>query len=508
MDPISRPTTRRLPRSRICAVTAAAVLTATAVTGLATPGRAATAGHSHSYSHGSKKAPATAPAFSTYSLGENQGVTCPGSAQCGNIAAEPQIRAAGDGSFYGSSENGLGGGTIAFKSTDGGAHYTTLASPNQGSSSNNSGFAPGGGDTDVAVAPVKNSSGNYNVYVASLSLANVDVSTSADGGKTWSLNPTSATIPGDDREWIAADGASKACISYHDVATFNIDVACSTDAGHTFLQPSDAIDANHAWLVDNNEIGNMAIDPSSHVIYQIFSGIGSQSDATSTSGVGYHAVWMGVSTDGGQTFTDHPVYINPNTSADYGHQFVQTTVDAAGNVYAVYSDNHNLYYSYSTDHGQTWSAPVQVNSGPSATAVMPWSVAAANGHLDVAWYGTSYYDGKNPPDNYPSSAQWHVYFAQNLNATAAGSSFSQTAATPVIHSGAVCEGGISCSGNRDLYDDFGIAANPLTGLASIDYSDDQYDPSGPNSSGCSASTSDSASCDHTAIATQTSGSGI
>lgn len=502
MDHISRPKNRRLPRSRIGAVTAAAVLTCTAVTGLAAPGWAATAGHAHS-----GKA-ATSPTFSTYSLAETPGVTCPGNTQCSNTAAEPQIRAAGDGSFYGSSENGLGGGTVAFKSTDGGLHYTTLASPNQGSSANSTGVAPGGGDTDVAVAPVKNSSGNYNVYVASLSLANVDVSTSGDGGQTWTLNPTSATIPGDDREWIAADGASKVCISYHDVATFNIDVACSSDAGRTFLQPADAIDASHVWLIDNNEIGNMAIDPGSHVIYQVFSGIASQSEATSTSGAGYHAVWMGVSTDGGQTFTDYPVYINPRASADYGHQFVQTTVDAAGNVYAVYSDNHNLYYSYSTDHGQHWSAPAQVNSGSSATAIMPWSVAASNGHLDVAWYGTSYYDGKNPPDTYPSSAQWHVYFAQNLTATTAKSSFSQSAATPVIHSGAVCEGGISCSGSRDLYDDFGIAVNPLTGLASIDYSDDQYDPAGPNSSACSASTSNTSSCDHTAIATQTSGSGI
>jgi hypothetical protein len=54
-----------------------------------------------------------------------------------------------------------------------------------------------------------------------------------DGGQTWALNLTSATIPGDDRDWIAADGASKVCISYHDIATFNIDVDCSFDAGTT-----------------------------------------------------------------------------------------------------------------------------------------------------------------------------------------------------------------------------------------------------------------------------------
>lgn len=60
--------------------------------------------------------------------------------------------------------------------------------------------------------------------------------------------------------------------------------------------------------------------------------------------------------------------------------------------------------------------------------------------------------------------------------------------------GGVCEGGVSCTGNRDLFDDFGIAASPTTGLASIVYSDDQ-----PGNTGAS---------DHTSIATQTSGSGI
>jgi hypothetical protein len=176
----------------------------------------------------------------------------------------------------------------------------------------------------------------------------------------------------------------------------------------------------------------------------------------------------------------------------------------------VYSDNHNLFYSYSTDHGTTWSAPVKINSTPSNTAIEPWSTANQAGHIDVVWYGTSYYDGTTPPDNYPSSASWYVYFAQNLSATTAGSSFTQQQVTPIVHYGGVCESGVSCTGNRDLYDDFGVAVNPNTGLASIVYSDDQYinDANDPAQSGCTAATSNSSSCDHTSIATQTGGTGI
>ncbi len=47
----------------------------------------------------------------------------------------------------------------------------------------------------------------------SLTLANIDVSTSADNGLTWSLNPAAA-LPIDDRPWAAATGASKVCIWY------------------------------------------------------------------------------------------------------------------------------------------------------------------------------------------------------------------------------------------------------------------------------------------------------
>ncbi|GAC1542932.1 MAG: hypothetical protein NVS3B12_31260 [Acidimicrobiales bacterium] len=450
------------------------------------------------------------PGFTNFVVSGVPGVTCPGGNPCSNTAAEPAIRADNAGNFYGTSENGIGGGTIAVKSTDGGMHYTTLVSPDGVSASNNTGFAPGGGDTDLATAPALNPvTQHYNVYAASLSLANIDVSTSVDGGQTWKLNPVAATVPGDDREWIAADGASKVCISYHDLAAQNIEVNCSFDAGTTFTQLGDAIDPAHAFLINNNEIGNLAIDPTSHTIYQLFSGIASQGEFVDgeLGNAGHHAVWVGVSTDGGATFTDYPVYVNPTATVDYGHQFVNVSLDRAGNAYALYSDNHNLSYSYSTDRGQTWSKPVQVNSGQSATAIMPWSVAGDAGKLDVVWYGTSFYSPGVTPDNYPSSAAWNVYFAQNLAATTPGSSFTQTIASPVNHYGGVCESGVGCTGNRDLYDDFGVAASPITGLASIIYSDDQASQT-PSDPGCTAAQNNTAACDHTAIATQTGGSGI
>ena len=428
--------------------------------------------------------------FVNFELGAAPGTVCPGSSGCTNGAAEPAIRADATGAFYVSSELGLGSGTLAWKSTDGGLHYTALVSPNQISQAAG-GLAPGGGDTDLGIAPQPNASGVDNVYVASLSLANVTVSTSQDGGKTWSKDVLSATISGDDREWIAADQATKVCISYHDIVTFNIDVNCSFDAGATFTQLGSAIDVAHAFLLEDNSTGNLVIDPNSHVIYQVFSGIANAVEAVVPTN--FHAVWIAVSRDGGRTFTDNAVYVNPDASVSYGHQFINATVDQAGTVYVVYNDNHNMFYSFSTNSGLTWTGPIQVNRSPSATAIFPWSVACAPGQLNVVWYGTSFYNGA-APDNYPASAAWYVFFAQNLNASTVGSTFTQVAATPVIHYGGVCEGGVSCTGNRDLYDDFGIAVSPTTGFASITYSDDQPGNTGRD--------------DHTAIATQTAGTKI
>jgi len=270
--------------------------------------------------------------------------------------------------------------------------------------------------------------------------------------------------------------------------TFNIDVNCSFDAGAGFTQLGSAIDAAHAFLLEENSTGNLVIDPNSHVLYQVFSGIANATEAVLPAN--FHAVWIAISRDGGQTFTDYTVYVNPNTSVSYGHQFVNASVDQAGTIYVVYNDNHNLFYSFSKNSGLTWTGPIQINQPPSATAIMPWSVACAPGQLNVVWYGTSFFDG-SPPDNYPASAAWYVYFAQNRSAATVGSKFTQAAATPIIHFGGVCEGGVSCTGNRDLFDDFGIAVSPTTGAVSITYSDDQ-----PGNTG---------SDDHTAIATQTAG---
>src|SRR2546426_1534735 len=481
--------------------------------------------------------PQTPATFSNYEVagnpfqGSSVGVTCPNNAmKCQNTEAEPAIRADRSGNFYGSSETvycvigGFCGGTWAYKSTDGGNHFTTLPLPDS-VSAGRAGISPAGGDTDLAVAPVKNSNGFYNVYVASLAtippLANLYVSTSKDGGASWLLNPTAASIPVDDREWAAADGANKVCISYHGYGTTNnIFVDCSYDGGVTWAQSMNAFDSGHvAYFVPyNNVIGNLAIDPHNHLIYQVFSSINNDPVELANCNISchVHTVWIAVSINGGLSFTDYKVYNNPDTTVDYGHQFINVSVDKAGNVYVVYDDNQNMFYSFSTNFGRSFSGPVQVNKPPSNTAIFPWSSAGNAGQLDIVWYGTDFFDSTLVPDTYPDTVAWYVYFAQNLNALTPGSSFTQVKASGIVHFGAVCESGVTCTGNRDLLDDFGVASSPTTGKAVIIYTNDQFinstaEPATRRTSGsyvCNPSVTNTVDCSHTDIAVQTGGSTI
>jgi hypothetical protein len=467
-------------------------------------------------------------------------------------AGEPQIESDANGNLFLASEYGLGGGTGFWTSSDAGSNYLYDGIPNSISSS--SPAQPGGGDTSVAIAPVKSASGNYNVYMSSLSLANIDVSTSTDGGKTFTTNYASSNVPGDDREWIAASGASTVYLSYHDVTTDNIDVERSDDAGQTWTIMGEAINplSNSDVIAasNDNELGNIAATPDGRYVYLIF--VGAVGPEENVEGYPMRGVYMAVSQDGGQTFRDYTVNVAPEGTA-YGHQFPQVTMDSQGNVYAIYSDNQNLWMSVSTDHGQTWSSPIQVNHTgpvPSATdpygtkgawianpnsspvadelpeaynvnptpdsyyqqemipaysnvAIEPWAVAEAPGKIDIVWYGTNMTygsDGAYATDTTDDHVHWSVFMAQSTNALSSNPTFTEAPISPVVHRAGVSEAGVTSisdgEDNRDLYDDFGVTVNPKTGLASVAYTTDQLDPTD------STYYNSENNSDHTAVAEQ------
>jgi hypothetical protein len=381
-----------------------------------------------------------------------------GATGCGtNAAGEPAIHVSRAGNVFLGSELGLGGGSELWRGLGaiGGASASGCGLEFRGQpNAVATGLGASGGDIDIANASAANSSGNYNLYVASLNLGSVNVARSTDNGTTFSQTPVQAGLPLDDREWIAAFGASTSLLTYHDIATNDIDVLTSTNGGQTYTHTSQVIPETD-YKAGANELGNIVIDHDNLPAGGAFYGYQAFVAPSSSSGSANNEAFLGVSSDGGKTWSDNPIPCSiAGTSTSLDHNFPNVSVAPNGNVYYAWSDDKNIYTAESTDHGSTWTCSGAVSTS-TAQAIFPWLVATNSG-VDLVYYGA--------PTT--TNQTWSVYFAQN----AAG-----TWGTPqqlmAVHSGSVCESGASCSSGRQLFDDFGVDTD-ASGWAHIAFSQD------------------------------------
>jgi len=404
------------------------------------------------------KPPVAAPA--TFSVGQLQSQTV-GATGCGtNHAGEPAIHVSKINLVTLGSEDGLGSGSELWAGQQvRGTSRTAACALTYEGQPNAFGVGLSGGDVDVAIAPVRDTaSGKYRIYVSSLNLASVNVATSTDNGKTFSQVPVVVGVPGDDREWIAAFGASTALLSYHDIATDNIDVLRSDDGGQTFTQTSRVI-PDSDYKSGANQHGNLVID---HVntagatsgqfwAYQSFVAP-STSDGTSN-----NEAFLGVSKDGGATWTDKAIPCSTKFGGSLDHNFPNVSVAPNGTLFYAVSNDKAVYVAMSTNHGDTWTCSGPVSAG--TQAIFPWLVAT-NAGVDLVYYGAK---------GTGANQLWSVYFAQTLLQSVTG--HWTTTKVVDVHQGPVCESGFSCSSNRQLYDDFGIDTDQ-SGWAHIAYSHD------------------------------------
>ncbi|MCU1350802.1 MAG: hypothetical protein JWM05_11 [Acidimicrobiales bacterium] len=437
---------RRIRTASITAAAAAAALFV-ALTSVA-PARPATPG-------------AAAPIAPTFATGQPQATTV-GAAGCGtNQAGEPSIHVSKAGLVELGSENGLGGGSVLWRGVQRGGvgaspcRLVYAGQPNTVTG----GVGASGGDIDTAFAPVPMINGVYRLYVASLNLASVNVATSTDNGKTFRQSPVQVGLPGDDREWIAAWGPATSLLSFHDIATNNIDILRSDDGGQRYTHISRAIPDTDP-KAQNNELGNLVIDhrnPSPTAggfwAYQSF-----VAPSTAT-GSTYNEAFVAVSSDGGHTWTDRPVPCSTRVGANgLGHNFPNISVAPNGSLWYAYSNDTNVYTATSSDHGATWTCSPAVNT-TTPHAIFPWLVATSAG-VDLVYYGQV---------GTGASSTWYVEFAQNPTSTIGG--WAAPHAVVAVHRGAVCEGGVDCTSGRQLYDDFGVDTD-RAGWAHIAYSHD------------------------------------
>jgi hypothetical protein len=403
---------------------------------------------------------AGAETVGNFSFGE-LGTSAIGATGCGtNNAGEPAIHVSRADNVFLASENGLGGGSELWRGLGalGGAGASGCGLEYRGQPNAVEGVGASGGDVDVAIASAPNTAGNYNVYVSSLNLASVNVASSSDNATSFSQTPVQGGLPLDDREWIAAFGAQSSLLSYHDIATNNIDVLRSDDGGLLYTQIARAIPTGD-YKEASNELGNIVIDhrnlpdqSGDFYAYQSFVA------PSKPSGEHNNEAFLAVSADGGHTWTDRAIPCSiASPSTDLDHNFPNVSVDPAGNIFYAWSNGVAIATAKSSDHGQTWTCSGKVSTG-SSRAIFPW-LAATSAGVDLVYYGAPT----------ATNQTWYVDFVQNLTGSPTG--WAKPQRLMAVHKGSVCEEGVTCTTGRQLFDDFGVDTDSH-GWAHIAYSHD------------------------------------
>jgi hypothetical protein len=308
---------------------------------------------------------------------------------------------------------------------------------------------PGGGDTDI----VTDDQGN--AYFVDLEGPGVDVdcSVSNDNGNTWRKNAACVAGAGLDREWIAMDNGTDHSIGASGAADNTVFVLVRqqpTTDWHIYSSPGStgSTDATGGFVFQPAVSGNLPIVLGGTCGGPFFDPVNRNLYVPCNNAVFKAHVNVGQRT--GLTFTS----ATPPSFGSPGNLFPVGAVDSAGNVYAAWADtsSHNIFYSYSTNAGTSWSTPVQVNSAPANTNVFPWAVAGTNGNLAVVWYGTQ---TVGDPSTFPEwfanrtgapTVKWFGYVALITNAASASPNIDQNQYTEKpMHYGQVCLAGLLCT---------------------------------------------------------------
>jgi hypothetical protein len=370
---------------------------------------------------------------------------------------------------------------------------------------------PGGGDTELALDPAG------RLYFNDLSLANFSVSRSDDQGRTFlACNPAAVADGGVDRQWYAVDGDPTAGGSLYltndEVGTGAVQCG-STQVNNVLVMyrsPVAAVAGSTAGLdfgapnkitqpgsCDEGIMGNDEVSPVATRTGQI---VGAKATTLATAvrhvyvvhddgslskiliarcfPVAVGAPIANVSDPSGLDCVDLPVAdLGSPTAVRTGGNFPWLAIDRAGNLYALWEQapmngsvagDTTLYYAYSTNEGNTWSAPIQVPTPGLANDVFATAAAGDNGRLDIAWYGTAaHVDPAGGPQACPDggpdavAGPWSLYLTQTLNAHSSAVSFTPpilASEHPIRRGGIQTIIGNQCGGSTNL----GLNGTPRT----------------------------------------------
>ncbi|HWX18183.1 MAG TPA: hypothetical protein VNY07_16525 [Chthoniobacterales bacterium] len=380
----------------------------------------------------------------------------------------------------------------------------------------------GGGDTETGV----DSAGH--LYFADLTLANFSTSRSDDHGATFTCSDTGVPDAVVDRQWYAFDGdptnGGSIYLTNDEFAHSPAMCGSPTNFGQNVLvmyrsplpggeatagiQFGPANQVSNPLGCDEGIMGNNEVSPVATTLGQP-TGVPGQFAVLPTPvkhvfvvhddallnriligrcfPVAFGPPVPNVSDPSGLNCVDLPVS-NLGSSNKTGGNFPTMAIDKAGNLYAVWEQapindsgqvigDTVLEYSFSTDQGNTWAAPIQIQTSGSPVGtlhnnVFAWAVAGDDGRVDIAWYGTP---GVAPnPSNGPDSCacDWTLWMVQTLNGHAATPTFTAPilASEHFIHRGSMYTLIGGQNGNRTLGDFLQMRMGP-NGEAEIGYAD-------------------------------------
>jgi hypothetical protein len=332
---------------------------------------------------------------------------------------EPGIDIADDGTVFVNAPAGLGIHSGLARSVDGGAHFKALGFPTPYTR------FPGGGDSDVALAP------GGRVYFLDLWAGSNSLTVSQDNGETWTSGTPFTTLPLTDRQWIEvgsrdAEGKDTVYVAYQTIQPPSaLTFSRSRDGGlvwdhHTL--PVGTVDALPGQIVADGEFVAISYLPQ-----------------------GTGQLWVTWSDDAGTTWH--------NARADEDGHVAQQIFSFSGlaldgqHLYASYVDRttNTINVLHSPDRGVSWD-PAVVVSSPTGTSTFPW-VAARAGKAAVAWYSTP---AAGPPGDMPPTTSWSVSYAETLDRGATYST--PVVAAPNVKTGPICTNGTLCQSGRELGD--------------------------------------------------------
>jgi len=260
-------------------------------------------------------------------------------------------------------------------------------------------------DAQIVVDPID----GRTVYAAWLQNGKSDtvVARSTDFGASWTVVIANSTNASTDKPILVVRGQD-VYVGYNHVQ--KVWVSASHDGGATFT--STIVNRTAAGQLGWSLAGGGAVDPAGSV-YFAWGGYEQNGGAK-----GPVNLYISKSTDGGSTWKIKLIDVSgspPDCSAYscgwayFGAQITMTS-DAAGTLYALWNAGEvdkgpeRIFFSKSTDAGETWSPKVDVSTAPlGVNHAFPAIVADAAGDVRISWMDAR------------AQGLWNTYYRSSRN---------------------------------------------------------------------------------------------